>query len=214
MRSARSRHIQIPARYMVPLAPLLMILSAALIYGSVERIRASTGAVVATVVVLAAAIPTFWLSLRINGGTSNDPRNLLPEIMADSSGQVVADRYAGNDPRLPFLTLRYPPPSVVNTAIVVTSSFNYDRYQLWGVPSGQQESVQAAAQFFSRVLALPRIDISNGRPMFAYFNPTTTIIAMDGNPQRLMPVAAMIATTAPFLEVRWKGVPPKPSVLP
>jgi hypothetical protein len=202
------------ARYMVPLAPLLMILSAALLYESVERIRVGAGAVVTAVALLAAAIPSLWLSLLINSGTSNDPRNLLPEIIASVPGPVVADRYAGNYPQLPFLTSRDPFPSAADTTIVVTSSFNYERYQLWGALPEEPERTRLVAQSFARALASPRIDISNGRPMFGFFNPTTTVIAMDGNSKHLVAVAEMVTTTAPSLIVNWQGVPPTPRFLP
>src|SRR5262249_41567627 len=114
----------------------------------------------------------------------------------------------------PFLAYRDSLPSAADTTIVVTSSFNYERYESWGLLPQQPEGAQVVAQFFARALALPRIDVSNGRPTFGFFNPTTTIIAMDGNPQRLVPVAEMIATTAPYMVVRWKGVPTTPRFLP
>jgi hypothetical protein len=53
------------------------------------------------------------------------------------------------------------------------------------------------------MLALPRIDLSNGRPSFGFFNPTTSIIAMDGNAERLVPVAELIARVAPTVVVHW-----------
>jgi hypothetical protein len=202
-------------RYMVPLAPLLIVLAAALIYEYVEQWRAGAGTTAAIIVLLVAAIPTAWLSLRINIGASDDPRKLLPEIIANATGSLAVDRFAGNDPMTPFFhNSRDPLPSAADTKIVVTSSLNYERYESWGLLPQQSERAQVVAQFFTRALALPRVDVSNGRPAFGFFNPTTTIIAMDGNPQRLVPIAEMIATTAPSMLVNWKGVPTTPHFLP
>lgn len=90
------------ARYMVPLAPLLVVLAAALIYETAEHWRAGAGTAVAILVFLVAAIPAVWLSLRINMGASDDPRKLLPEIVANATGHIAVDRYAGNYPRMAF----------------------------------------------------------------------------------------------------------------
>jgi len=68
--------------------------------------------------------------------------------------------------------------------MIVTSSFNYERYQLWGALPQEPERTQEVAQFFARALALPRIDVWNGRPTFGFFNPVTTVITLDGNAQR------------------------------
>src|SRR5262249_1145091 len=108
-------------RYMVPLAPLLIVLAAALIYESVEKCRGGAGATAAIIVLLVAAIPTAWLSLRINIGASDDPRKLLPEIIANATGSLAVSRFAGNDPMTPFFNRLDPLPSAADTTIVVTS---------------------------------------------------------------------------------------------
>jgi len=189
------------SRYMVPLAPLLVILAAALIDEWALRSRAGARAAAATIALLVAAAPAAWLSLRINGPAADDPRRLLPAILAHADGRVALDTYAGYA-QTPFLTRLTPPPSAADTALVVTSSINYDRYARYGALPPQSAQTQAGAAFYARILALPRLDISNGRPAFAYFNPTTTVVAMDGNAERLAPIAEAIEKLAPSLLVR------------
>jgi hypothetical protein len=190
------------ARYMVPLVPLLMILGAAFINEWAERYRTGTGAAVATVVLLAAAVPGAWLSFRINVGAFDDPRRLLPEIVANAPGRLIIDSYAGYYPSAP-VAWRDPLPTVADATILVTSSFDYERYVLWGMLPQQPVRTQEVAEFFAQMLALPRIDLSNGRPSFGFFNPTTSIIAVDGNAERLVPVAELIARVAPTVVVHW-----------
>jgi hypothetical protein len=197
------------ARYMVPLVPLLMILGAAFINEWAERYRTGTGAAVAIVVLLAAAVPGAWLSFRINVGAFDDPRRLLPEIVANAPGRLIIDSYAGYYPSAP-VAWRDPLPTVADATILVTSSFDYERYVLWGMLPQQPVRTQEVAEFFAQTLALPRIDLSNGRPSFGFFNPTTSIIAMDGNAERLVPVAELIARVAPTVVVHWNVPRPTP----
>jgi len=197
------------ARYMVPLAPLLIILAAVGINECVERYRPRAGAVAAAVVLLVAAIPACWFSLRINVRAYDDPRRLRPEIVVNAPGRVIVDSYAGYKHVLPLAYLDALP-TIAETTIFVTSTFNYDRYQRYGTLPQQSVKTRASARFYAQVLALPRLDVSNGLPSFGFFNPTTTIIAMDGNVERLLPIAKMIETIAPSLVVRWNRARPTP----
>ena len=72
-------------RYMLPLAPLLIILGAAFVYELTRRLAAIGGfaligaamsGLVAAAIVLTAAAPALILSLRINGPMTEDPRAL------------------------------------------------------------------------------------------------------------------------------------------
>lgn len=189
------------ARYMVPIAPLLVIIGGASIHEWIERYRAGGGAAAASAALIIAAIPALWLSYRINARAADDPRRLLPEILANAGGRVAVDGYAGFKNQ-GFLALREPLPSSADTAIVVTSSFNYDRYRRYGASARQSPKTREVARFFAQALMLPRLDLSNGAPPFGFFNPTTTIIALDGNADRLLPIAKAIEATAPSMTVR------------
>jgi 4-amino-4-deoxy-L-arabinose transferase-like glycosyltransferase len=191
------------ARYMVPVAPLLVILGTALINEWAERHRPGTGGISATVVLLVAAVPAGWHSLQVNINASDDPRRLLPMIAATAPGRIAVDSYAGYQ-MAPSLVQSKALTAVADTTILVTSSFSYERYGLYGTLPQQSTQTKAGAQFYAQVLALPHLDVSNGRPSFGFFNPTTTIIATDGNVERLLPIAKMIDTTAPSLTVRWR----------
>jgi len=197
------------ARYMVPLAPLLVTLGAASINEWAERYRPGVGGIAATVVLLAAAAPAGWHSLSVNIEAYDDPRRLLPEIAATAPGRVAVDSYAGYQIG-PNLAQSKPLPTVADTTIIVTSSFNYYRYWRYGASPQQSVQTRAGAQFYAQVLALPRLDVSNGQPSFGFFNPTITIIAMDGDEERLLPIAKMIQSIAPSLIVRWNRPLPTP----
>ena len=78
-------------RYMLPLAPLLAILATSFFYGLFKR--RNFRAIIAAVVVVAAAIPALWTSVRINGG-GQDPRAVVPQILAATGARIATDRYA------------------------------------------------------------------------------------------------------------------------
>ncbi len=204
------------ARYMVPLAPLLVILGAAFVHECTEHYRPRAGAMLATLTLLVAALPAWWMTLRVNIRADDDPRRLLPEIVANASGPVAVDGYAGYA-HVPSLAGRATKLSAAKTPVIVTSTFNYERYGRYGALPLQSITTQAAAEFFAHALALPHLDISNGRPAFGFFNPTTTIVALDGKPERLLAIARFIEATDTSLTVRWEqagtvgGAPSEPA---
>jgi len=48
----------------------------------------------------------------------------------------------------------------------------------------------------------PHLDVSNGRPTLAHFNPVVRIVALDGSVARLEKIAAEIRAEAPGLTVQ------------
>jgi len=194
------------ARYMVPLATLLVILAASFVNELAERYRAGMGSAMASAAVVIAAIPACWLSLCVNVAVADDPRRLLPSIVATATGPVAVDGYAGYAGGT-FVAQRDVLPSAADTTILVTSNLNYDRYNRYGAGPEQSEKTRAVAHFYAQALTLPRLDVSNGRPNLAFFNPRTTIVAMDGKAERLVPIAKMIQAIAPSLTVRWNVRP-------
>jgi hypothetical protein len=137
------------------------------------------------------------MSLRINSHDV-DPRTIIPPIIAASGARVVYDRYSGyqrNGRRILGLRLR---PTKDTADIVVTSNLAYDRFEFYAARKGSVQADSAARQLSAR----PHLDVSNGRPTLAYFNPVVRIVAMEGSVARLETIAADIHAAAPGLTVR------------
>jgi hypothetical protein len=192
------------ARYMVPLAPMLLVLSAAFVYEWIERILAGAGAEFTGVTLLCAALPAAASSLQINARASDDPRWLLPKIVATAPGPVAVDSYA-TYAQVPSLAGHVTGLSATTTPTVVTSSFNYERYEQNGTLDAESERTHAAARFFAKMFEMPHLDVSNGRPAFGFFNPEITIVALNSQPWQLASIAKVIASADPKLHIRWSG---------
>ena len=87
-------------RYMLPLAPLLAILATSFFYELFRR--RDRRAVIAAVIVAAAAIPALVTSVRINGG-GQDPRAVVPQILAATGERIVIDRHTDYDASREFV---------------------------------------------------------------------------------------------------------------
>ena len=182
---------------MLPLVPLFVILGTSFIYELSSRF--DRRGVIAAIAVLLAAVPALSMSLRINSHDV-DPRTIIPPIIAASGARVVYDRYSGyqrNGRRILGLRLR---PTKDTADIVVTSNLAYDRFAFYAARKG---SVQAdGAAYYRQLAARPHLDVSNGRPTLAYFNPAVRIVALDGSVARLEKIAADVRAAAPGLTVR------------
>jgi hypothetical protein len=87
-------------RYMLPMAPLLAILATSFFYELFRR--RDQRAIIAAVVIAAAAIPALVTSVRINGG-GQDPRAVVPQILAATGARVATDRYTDYDASRDFV---------------------------------------------------------------------------------------------------------------
>jgi hypothetical protein len=186
------------SRYMLPLVPLLVILGASLIYELSSRFD-RRGAL-AAIAVLLAAVPALSMSLRINS-PDVDPRTIVPPIVAASGARVIFDRYADYERNRRILGINFRPNKGM-ADIVVTSSLAYDRFALDAAPGPM-------AAYYRELSSRPHLDVSNGRPTLAYFNPVVRIVALDGSVARLEKIAAEIRAAAPVLAVRLIDPPPK-----
>jgi hypothetical protein len=83
---------------------------------------------------------------------------------------------------------------------VVTSNLAYDRFD-FSVPRKGSNSAKRAA-YYRELSSRPHLDVSNGRPTLAYFNPVVRIVALDGSVARLEKIAADVRAAAPGLTVR------------
>jgi hypothetical protein len=60
----------------------------------------------------------------------------------------------------------------------------------------------ARAAYYRDLSVRPHLDVSNGRPTLAHFNPVVRIVALDGSVARLEKIAAEIRAAAPGLTVQ------------
>ena len=105
--------------------------------------------------------------------------------------------YQRNGRRILGLRVR---PTKDTADFVVTSNLAYDRFEFYAARKG---SVQAdSAAYYRQLFTGPHLEVSNGRPTLAYFNPVVRIVAMDGSVERLEKIAADIHAAAPGLTVR------------
>ena len=184
------------SRYMLPLVPLLIILGASFIYELLSRF--DRRGIVAAIAVLLAAVPALSMSLRINA-PDVDPRTIVPPIVAASGARAVFDRYSDYQLSRTILGLVSRPTKDV-ADIVVAANLAYDRFD-FAVPRKGSPLAKRAA-YYRDLSALPHLDVSNGRPTLAYFNPVVRIVALDGSVARLEKIAAGIRAAAPSLTVR------------
>jgi hypothetical protein len=188
------------ARYMLPLAPLLVILGAAAIYELARRrFAANASAMLTVAILLAAAMPALYLSLRINGPAAENPRSVISALDLGNPGRTAYDtytRYSG-----PLGTIANGPPDSATADIFVTSSFRYERYALANA-GGQRARTRTMAARYAPLFDKPYLEMSNGRPTYAFFNPVLRIVALDGDAARLGPIAAKLKEAAPGFDIR------------
>jgi 4-amino-4-deoxy-L-arabinose transferase-like glycosyltransferase len=184
------------AHYMLPLAPLLVILATSFIYELLSR-RDRLG-IAAAIVIALAAIPALWTSVRTNV-PDLDPRAVVPPILTATGARVVTDRYADYDTSRKLLGI-VSRPTESTADIVATANLTYDRFT--SDAAYKDPLSQPAAAYYDRLAALPHLDVSNGRPTMAYFNPVIGIVAMDGSVERLKQIAAAIEAAAPGFKVQ------------
>ena len=166
------------ARYTLPLAPLLIILGAAFIRELSERYLSREGDLLAAVIVVIAALPAFRLSVLINGPSADDPRSAVP-LIANLQPMPSFDRYTQ------FMGLQSNP----SANLFVTSSFRYERYIRFGDKPFQREFARYRTDYYKALFQLPYLEVTNGRPSFAFFNPVIRIVALDGDVHHLETVA-------------------------
>ena len=60
--------------------------------------------------------------------------------------------------------------------IFVTASFSYGRYAKFDGLTKQSERTRQKAAYFADLFKLPYLEVTNGRPSFAFFNPVIRIV--------------------------------------
>ena len=191
-------------RYMLPMAPLLAILATSFFYELFRR--RDQRAIIAAVIVAAAAIPALVTSVRINGG-GQDPRAVVPQILAATGVRIATDRYTDYDASRDFIGEPWLRPTANTADIAVTANLVYDRFRSYAARKDRVS--RPTGSYYRRLNALPHIDVSNGRPTLGYFNPVLRIVALDGNIERLQQISAAITAAAPEFKVRLIDRKPK-----
>jgi hypothetical protein len=147
----------------------------------------TASASLAAAVLLVAALPALYLSLRINGPAQENPRSVISAFDFDNNGRIAFDsytRFAG-----PAGTIDSTPPDATTADIFVTSSFRYDRFTYAG-SHAQRGRTRKMAAVYAALFEKPYLEVTNGRPAYAFFNPVLRIVALDGDSTRLQPIAA------------------------
>jgi len=83
----------------------------------------------------------------------------------------------------------------------VTSSLVYDRYGALAAADLQSDEIRARAARYADLFSGPYLEVTNGRPAFAFFNPVFRIVALDGDEAHLRRLAAALRSQNPGLTV-------------
>ena len=153
-------------RYMLPLAPLLAILATSFFYELFRR--RDRRSIIAAVVVAAAAIPALVTSVRINGG-GQDPRAVVPQILAATGARIAMDRHSDYDASREFVGEPWLRPTAQTADIVVTANLAYDRFRSYAARKDWVS--RPTGSYYRRLNALPHLDVSNGRPTLGTISP-------------------------------------------
>lgn len=171
-------------RYAVPLAPVLTILGVAFVRELAERCVPSGSGLLVAIVTVVAAVPALHLSMLINGPAEDDPRSAVPLLIADVRPAPYFDRYTHFDP----LDASSAPPD-----LLVTASFRYERFTRFGSEPHQRWLARYGADYYNALFQLPYLEVTNGRPSFAFFNPVIRIVALDADEDRLESIATRLS---------------------
>ena len=186
-------------RYMLPLAPLLVILGSAFVYEMARRRwPGNASALIAAGMLLAAALPAIYLSLRINGPAQQNPRHVISVLDFGNDGRVAFDSYTRFSG--PTGRLGGGPPDATTADVFVTSSFRYARFTHGA--HGQRARTRDMAARYAALFEKPYLEVTNGRPAYAFFNPVLRIVALDGDAARLESITARLRGAAPGFSIR------------
>jgi hypothetical protein len=191
-------------RYMVPVVPLLVILGAAFVYELCRRLHPAWSTTATTAVILAAAAPALYSALRIAGPPEEDLRRIVPPVVLRDTPNAAFDHYATLGGAGGQSAVRGTPPAE-HTSILVTSNLTYDRYGGFGSADVQPHETRGRAAAYRNLFTHPYLELSNGRPTFAFFNPVLRIVALDGDTEHLRSIAAALRRDHPNVSVALVG---------
>lgn len=187
-------------RYMVPAAPLLVILGMALIYQLAERLLPRWSGAIAATSILLAGLPALHASYRIAGPPGEDLRAIVPPILlADTptppSTAIPASKSAISTRRTAGPRLRAP---------ISWSRRAWFTAAMASLPRARcnPHEIRGRAARYADLFRRPYLELSNGRPPFAFFNPVFRIVALDGDQAHLESLAASLRAEHPDLSLR------------
>jgi hypothetical protein len=185
-------------RYMVPLAPLILILGACFLE-TVLRPAAFRGKELVTPLVIAGAtLPAIYSSYLILDAASLDPRSIVPKIAHALGPATAYDPYSTFDNIAAAAAshrLAAPPRTIV------TSDFRYARFLDFGQRDVQSPEVGRLIRKYDQLFTMTYLEISNGGPSFAFLSPTLRIVAVDRNLARLQAIGEAIIEAEPELKI-------------
>jgi hypothetical protein len=189
-------------RYMVPVAPLLIILGTALVYELAQRRLPRWSGAIAAAVILLASLPALLASYRITGPPEEDLRAVIPQMVLDDTPDAAFDNYTRlGAQREQGQSVSHGKPEPEGTRLLVTSSFIYDRYGALAASQLQSQEIRRRAARYAELFGRPYLEISNGRPSFAFFNPVFRIVALDGDAAHLQRLAGELRAKHPNLSM-------------
>lgn len=147
---------------------------------------------------LLAALPALHASVRIAGAKEEDLRRILPSLVLENHPDAAFDYYTsfGRTRGRPARHGRLPDG---DSSLLVTASFVYDRYGAIAASDLQKDAVRLRAARYADLFRHPYLEVSNGRPSFAFFNPVLRVVALDGDKEQLSRLAAELRAKYPDL---------------
>jgi Dolichyl-phosphate-mannose-protein mannosyltransferase len=137
-------------RYMVPLAPFLLILATAFVYELGQRPFPAWSAPIAALAIITAAAAALYASLRIAGAPDQDLRLKTGELVLRDTPNAAFDNYTR------FQKVGQPAghgrAPAERTTLLVTSSFVYDRYLAYGAERAPKRRDQRRGSALRRTI--------------------------------------------------------------
>jgi hypothetical protein len=186
-------------RYMVPVAPLLIILGASTFESVAAWRSARFAAIVAPVLVLLCALPALGNTELIVSGARHDLRRTIPKIIDSFGKQVGFDIFVGyNRERLADMAAARGN-SGDDPTVFVTSNFLYDRLAFYGDDPSQPAETREAFNFYDDLFRHPYLELSSGLS-FGFLNPVIRVVSLDNDIDRLTTVGQAVIAADPTVD--------------
>jgi Dolichyl-phosphate-mannose-protein mannosyltransferase len=185
-------------RYMVPVAPLLVVLGASTIESIAGWRSARFSVIVAPIVVLLCALPALRSTDLIVSGARHDVRRTIPKIIESFGTRARFDIFVGyNRERLVNLAAARGN-SDDDPTVFVTSSFVYDRLAFHADDPSQPAETREAFDFYEGLFRHPYLELSSG-PSFGFLNPVIRVVSLDDDIDRLATVGQSVIAADPTI---------------